>query len=642
MNLENKKYDILIVGGGHAGIEAACVCAKRGLTVGLITLKIDEIGKMSCNPAIGGLAKGHLVKEIDAFDGLMGLAIDDVAIQYRLLNTRKGSAVRSTRAQADRFDYVTWMVNYLKKIKNIELIEANASELINEGKKVYGVRLKDGRKILGKKIILTTGTFLNGLMHIGDEKYTGGRWASNEKVTISNSMISLGIKMGRLKTGTPARLNTNTINYDELEIQNGDKDIKPFSFMNNNIIDAQIPCYITYTNDKTHRVIKENLKRSPLYTGKIKGIGPRYCPSIEDKIVRFHDKNRHQIFLEPEGRNTLYVYPNGISTSLPKDVQEDFIKTIKGLENVEIMKYGYAVEYDYVFPTQLDHTLKVKSLQNLYLAGQINGTSGYEEAAAQGLIAGINASNEILKKDHFVLRRYESYIGVLIDDLVTKGTSEPYRMFTSRAEHRLLLREDNADLRLTEKALNLGIVSEERKNLFFIKKEINSKIKSFLKTSKISPKAHNQDFIRMNSLSPLNKTINFWQYIKKGSLEIEGFLKLLEIMKLENKWEAFQKGVSKDLLNSVWNTVQTDILLEGYISRENDKIGYIKKQENLKIPENFKFDEVYGITREAKEKLIENNPKNIHEASKISGLTPAAIEVLLINIKKFKNAGTNQ
>jgi len=635
-----KNYDVIVVGGGHAGIEATAISAKRGFSVLLLTLKINEIGEMSCNPAIGGLAKGHLVKEIDALGGVMGVAIDNNAIQYRLLNTRKGSAVRSSRAQADKRKYSFWMRDYLLNDENITIKENNVSELILENSTVLGVRCTDGSEYFALKTILTTGTFLNGLMHTGSKKIIGGRSGSEDRVTLSDSLLKSGIELGRLKTGTPARLDSRTINYDILEVQHGDKTIKPFSFKNSEISYDQIPCYITHTNTQTHDIIRINLHRSPLFSGIIQGTGPRYCPSIEDKVVRFPDRERHQVFLEPEGTNTISVYPNGISTSLPEDVQNSFIKSIKGLEDVSILKYGYAVEYDFVYPTQLKHSLGVKNIENLFLAGQINGTSGYEEAAAQGLIAGINAINEIIGRSPINISRYDSYTAVLIDDLVLKGTLEPYRMFTSRAEHRLLLREDNADIRLKPLAIENELLDREDIKSFDIKKTTIFFIEEFLKKSMLYPSYETNSFLSVSGFKRITRPASLYEYLKISDPEFEDFIEILIFMNLKRTWDSNTHNLTINQIKDFFEYVKVDCQLEGYINRENRRIKIIKKNENIPFPPDIDIDSIPGIKNEIREKLKKFKPENLYEAGRISGLTPAAIDILHINIVKHNRCKT--
>jgi tRNA uridine 5-carboxymethylaminomethyl modification enzyme len=630
------KYDVIVIGGGHAGIEAAHISAKRGLSVLLITLNTDEIGEMSCNPAIGGLAKGHLVKEIDALGGIMGSGIDQTSIQYRQLNTKKGMAVRSSRAQADRYEYVEWMTKKIRDVDNIEIEENNVVEFIADKKKIVGVKCLDGKEFRSKKTILAAGTFLRGKMFIGSEEFSGGRVGSKDEVKLSDNLLKLGLELGRLKTGTPARLDSNTINFDILEKQNGDKTIRPFSFSNTGISYDQIPCYITYTNEKTHEIIRENLTRSPLYTGMITGTGPRYCPSIEDKVVRFSDKTRHQIFLEPESRRTNEIYPNGISTSLPKDAQEAFIKTIEGLENAKILKYGYAVEYDFIKPTQLDHSLKVKKLENLFFAGQINGTSGYEEAAAQGLLAGINASSEILGEEKISLERFDSYISVLVDDLVTKGTEEPYRMFTSRSEHRLLLREDNADQRLSPLAKKLNLLSEKEVASFEKKQVQGAQLTELIGKYKLNPSVKVNDFLENISFSKISKPHTLVEIIKREELSFDKLSKLIEFLGGENELKQLEQSFGKARFSELFQKIQTDIRLEGYIKRENEKVESLIKMSEITIPESLNYEEMIGLRNEIKDKLAEAKPKNIREAGKISGVTPAAIDIILINLRKIK------
>ena len=606
------KYDVVVVGGGHAGCEAASASARMGVKTLLITHDINKIGEMSCNPAIGGLGKGHLVREIDALDGLMAKVIDKAGIQFRMLNSSKGPAVRGPRAQADRSLYKKYMLEYLKNQKNLDILEGAVEELIIEDKIIKGVGLDDGNKIYSNSVVLTTGTFLNGVMFTGYETSIGGRIGDVSCTGITMYLKEAGLKVGRLKTGTPARLNGKTIKWDILEKQEGDANPVPFSFLTKEVSQKQIDCYVTYTNEKTHEIIRNNFSKCALFSGLITGVGPRYCPSIEDKLVKFADRLSHQIFLEPEGYDTDVVYPNGISTSLPADVQEEFIHTMKGLEDVEILQYAYAIEYDYVDPLELNHSLAVKKIKGLYLAGQINGTTGYEEAGAQGLIAGINAALLSQDKDSFYIDRSEGYIGVMIDDLITKGVDEPYRMFTSRSEYRLYLRSDNADLRLTEKGYDIGCVSKERYAVFKNKKDNLDKMRDVVKSMYLKSSGYSGyglEDIKGNNRKSLFNIIGI------DSVSRETIETILPEM--------------RNISDEVYEQIYIESKYDGYMKRQFSDIELFKKDENIKIKKDIDYSKVGGLSREVIAKLEKYKPETIGEASRISGITPAAIIAIL-------------
>ncbi len=591
-------YDCIIIGAGHAGCEASLASARLGCKTLLITMNADTIGHMSCNPAIGGLAKGQLVKELDALGGEMAKVTDATAIQFRLLNTRKGPAVRSTRAQVDRHAYRLFMKAVIESQPNLDVKQALAEDILIKDGVLSGIKTSLGETLYCKALVITPGTFLNGLMHIGLEHFDGGRIGEGPSKKLSTSLKGLGLNMGRLKTGTCARLDGRTINFDKLIMQKGDTDIRPFSFQTKRIIKEQLPCYITYTNSKTHEIIRSNLDRSPLFTGKIKGTGVRYCPSIEDKIYRFPARDRHHIFIEPEGLNTNEYYPNGISTSLPIDVQEDIIHSIEGLEDAVIVRPGYGIEYDYVDPTQLLATLETKTLPGLYLAGQINGTTGYEEAASLGLMAGINASLKIKGREALILDRSQAYIGVLIDDLVTKGTSEPYRMFTSRVEYRLILREDNADLRLTPIGKRIGLVGEE------------------IYSAVMKKKGNIENEIKRLKGGRLEKALRRPGASYRQTVSLEDSKALLEPDEI--------------------NEVEIEIKYEGFIKRQTSDVGRFDKLERIRVPENIDYKVINGLSSEIKEKLSNIRPLNLGQASRISGVTPAAISILMVWIEKMR------
>jgi len=616
VNVPRGTYKVIVVGGGHAGCEAASAAARIGCSTLLITNNKSKIGEMSCNPSIGGLGKGHLVREIDALDGIIAKAIDMSGIQFRLLNASKGPAVRGLRAQADRNLYKKAINKLLKKEKNLKILEDEVVDLYINKKSVQGVILTKNKIVSCETIVLTTGTFLNGLIHVGDKKIPAGRVGEKATYGLSKTFKKFGFNLGRMKTGTPPRIAKKSINFKKLKRQDSDKKIIPFSFMNKFIKIKQIPCFITQTNQKTHKIIEKNIVKSAIYSGQIQSIGPRYCPSIEDKIVKFKDRKQHHIFLEPEGLNSDIIYPNGISTSLPENIQKQFVRSISGLENAKILQYGYAIEYDYVDPLQLSNTLETNKINNLYLAGQINGTTGYEEAAAQGIIAGINAGLKVLKKNEFVLSRSEGYIGVLIDDLVNKGVTEPYRMFTSRAEYRLLLRSDNADIRLTPKGILINCVSKKREKKFNEKQLLLEKIEKKYKKITFSP----------NKLLKFGIKINL-DGKKRNIFDLLVF-KNIDRKKLENIWPKI-----KEIPNDVFEELETKSIYKGYVERQLQDINDLKKDEGLKIPRNLDYNKIPNLTNEVLDKLNYIKPKNLGEITRISGVTPAAV----INILRFVN-----
>ncbi|MFT6346277.1 MAG: tRNA uridine 5-carboxymethylaminomethyl modification enzyme [Myxococcota bacterium] len=619
-----QKYSTIVIGGGHSGVEAACASARMGVSTLLITLKPENLGEMSCNPAIGGVAKGTIVREIDALDGIMGKAIDESGIHFRILNASKGAAVHSPRAQADRKLYRKAIKSIVESQENLDVLYSSVEDLIIENNKVCGVIIKDGKTIQAESVVLTTGTFLSGMIHIGDKKIPAGRVGEDPSVGLSATLKKHDFSLSRLKTGTPPRISAKSIDYSELEAQPGDQPSIPFSYLTETIEVPQIHCHITFTNPGTHQIIKENLAKSAMYGGHISGIGPRYCPSIEDKVHRFAEKERHQIFLEPEGLDTDLIYPNGISTSLPADTQLQFLRTIKGLENVEMIQPGYAIEYDFVDARELYPTLETKKIKNLFFAGQINGTTGYEEAGGQGLVAGINAALRAKKSsEEFILNRSNSYIGVMIDDLTTLGTVEPYRMLTSRAEYRLHLRADNADLRLTEIGISIGCVLKHLSEIFLTKKESLERDTDALNKLIISPK------------KLLDLGINIKQDgIKRSAFDLLGFQEI-NFERLTNSWEDFAEK-TKEISAKNKKQITIQAIYASYLKRQDRDIEIFKKDEGLKIPEDIIYKDIKSLSGEVIEKLTKMRPKTIGNAGRIPGITPASIMAVIIYIKTQK------
>ena len=618
----NEIYDVIVVGGGHAGCEAAAAAANLGSKTMLVTMNMQTIGQMSCNPAMGGIAKGQIVREIDALGGYSGIIADKSAIQFKMLNLSKGPAMWSPRTQNDRMLFAEEWRLALENTPNLDFFQDMVKNIIIENGKVAGVITNISVEIRGKAVVLTNGTFLNGLIHIGEKQFGGGRMGEPKAFGITEQLVSLGFEAGRMKTGTPVRIDGRSLDYSKMEEQKGDENPQKFSYLDTPKLKEQRSCYITYTNEIVHDILRSGFDRSPMFNGTIQSIGPRYCPSIEDKINRFAERNRHQLFVEPEGWKTVEIYVNGFSSSLPEDIQAKALRHVPGFENAKIFRPGYAIEYDYFPPTQLKHTLETKLIENLFFAGQINGTTGYEEAAGQGLIAGINAHNKVHGKDEFTLSRDEAYIGVLIDDLITKGTEEPYRMFTSRAEYRLLLRQDNADIRLTEKSYNIGLASEERLRKVEEKIKKSGELEEFLKELSLKPNVINP-ILEENESNPVDQAYRASQILTRPNINLE---KLSKIEIIGNKTSEYSEEIQEQ--------AEINIKYKGYIEKEKENVAKLQRMENIKIPDDFDFSKVASLSSEALQKMNNIRPKNIAQASRISGVSPADINVLLIYLGK--------
>ena len=618
----NEIYDVIVVGGGHAGCEAAAAAANLGSKTMLVTMNMQTIGQMSCNPAMGGIAKGQIIREIDALGGYSGIIADKSAIQFKMLNLSKGPAMWSPRTQNDRMLFGEEWRLALENTPNLDFFQDMVKNIIIENGKVAGVITNIGVEIRGKAVVLTNGTFLNGLIHIGEKQFGGGRMGEPKAFGITEQLVSLGFQAGRMKTGTPVRIDGRSLDYSKMEEQKGDENPQKFSYLDTPKLKKQRSCYITYTNETVHDILRSGFDRSPMFNGTIQSIGPRYCPSIEDKINRFAERNRHQLFVEPEGWKTVEIYVNGFSSSLPEDIQAKALRHVPGFENAKIFRPGYAIEYDYFPPTQLKHTLETKLIENLFFAGQINGTTGYEEAAGQGLIAGINAHNKVHSKDEFTLSRDEAYIGVLIDDLITKGTEEPYRMFTSRAEYRLLLRQDNADIRLTEKSYNIGLASEERLKKVEEKIKKSGELEEFLKELSLKPNVINP-ILEENESNPVDQAYRASQILTRPNINLE---KLSKIEIIGNKAREYSEEIQEQ--------AEINIKYKGYIEKEKENVAKLQRMENIKIPDDFDFSKVASLSSEALQKMNNIRPKNIAQASRISGVSPADINVLLIYLGK--------